>query len=169
MAVDATANQATTTWVSDFGRSSVKDPIKTATPNLVQLLNPPLDYDTMTELIFQDIGGQELINISRSDAINGQNILYSIVKNLNNIMLNYNSNNIIKLQGTSDVYFKNFSIKLEEKLPISGTGAFGANVYLENDTGNITVEAVNLEEDEQIEIEIISGGTYYDDIIRSED
>jgi hypothetical protein len=165
MAVDATANQATTTWVSDFGRSSVKDPIKVATPNLVEILNPPLDYNTMTELIFQDIGGQEMINISRSDAINGQNIMYSIIKNLKNIMLDYNSNNIIKLQGTSDVYFKNFAIRLEDKLPIQASSEQTPNVYIENSTNNIVVELVNLEEDEQVEIEIISQGSYFDDII----
>jgi hypothetical protein len=165
MAVDATANQATTTWVSDFGRSTTSAPIKVATPNLVEILNPPLDYNTMTELIFQDIGGQEMINISRSDAINGQNIMYSIIKNLKNIMLDYNSNNIIKLQGTSDVYFKNFSIRLEDKLPIQNYSEQTPNVYIENNTQNIVVELVNLEEDEQVEIEIISQGSYFDDIL----
>lgn len=169
MAVDSTANQATTTWVSDFGRSSVKDPIKVATPNLVEILNPPLDYNTMTELIFQDIGGQEMINISRSDAINGQNVMYSIIKNLKNIMLDYNSNNIIKLQGTSDVYFKNFSIRLEDKLPIKNTADESPNVYIDGTTKNIVVELVNLEEDEQVEVEIITQGNYYDDTIKGEE
>jgi hypothetical protein len=169
MAVDATANQATTTWVSDFGRSSVKDPIKAATPNLVEILNPPLDYNTMTELIFQDIGGQEMINISRSDAINGQNIAYSIIKNLKNIMLDYNSNNIIKLQGTSDVYFNNFSIRLEERLPIQASLSETTNVYIDNNSKNLVVELVNLEEDEQVEIEIINQGSYFDDIIKGEE
>lgn len=169
MAVDSTANQASTPWVSDFGRSTKNDPIKVATPNLVEVLNDPLDYNTMTELIFQDIGGQELINISRADAINGQNVMYSIVKNLKNIMLDYNSNNIIKLQGTSDVYFKNFPIRLEDKLPIEGTGSNGESVYLESDTSNLIINLVNLEEGEQVEIEIINQGGYFDDTITSEE
>jgi hypothetical protein len=165
MAVDAVANQPTTTWVNDFGKSTQTDPIKVATPNLVELLNPPLDYESMTELIFQDIGGQELINISRADAINGQNIIYSIVKNLKNILLDYNSNNIIKLQGTSDVYFKNFSIRLEDKLPKYGTGDQGATVYIDPDDSSVIINLVNIEDEEQVEIEIINQGGYFDDKI----
>lgn len=165
MAVDATANQPVVEWTNDFGKSTQKDPIKVATPNLIEILNDPLDAEVMTELIFQDIGGQELINICRSDAINGQNITYSIVKNLKNILLDYNSNNIIKLQGTSDVYFKNFSIKLEDRLPKYGRGENGSNVYIDPKTSNVVVNLVNLEDEEQVEIEIINQGGYYDDTI----
>ena len=131
MAIDATANQSTVTWTNDFGRSTQTNSTKVAVPNAVDQLNDPLAYEAMYELIFQDIGGQELINISRADAINGQNIMYSIVKNLKNLMLDYNSNNIIKLGGTSDVLFKNFSIRLEDKLPKYGQGLLGSTVYIE--------------------------------------
>lgn len=168
MAVDSTANQPVPAWTNDFGKSSPNQPIKVATPNLISILNEPLDPDIMAELIFQDIGGQELINIARSDAINGQNISYSIVKNLKNIMLDYNSNNIIKLQGTSDVYFRNFPIRLEDRLPNQGTGDNGETVYIESDTENLIINFVNVEDGEQIEIEIINQGGYFDDTISSE-
>jgi hypothetical protein len=167
MAIDATANQSTVTWTNDFGKSTQTNATKVAVPNAVDELNDPIAYEAMYELIFQDIGGQELINISRADAINGQNIMYSIVKNLKNIMLDYNSNNIIKLGGTSDVLFKNFSIRLEDKLPKYGLGANGTNVYLEQDTGNIVVNLVNMQDEEQVEIEIINQGGYFDDTITS--
>lgn len=165
MAIDATANQATVTWTNDFGRSTQTNSTKVAVPNAVDELNDPIAYEAMFEIIFQDIGGQELINISRADAINGQNIMYSIVKNLKNIMLEYNSNNIIKLGGTSDVLFKNFSIRLEDKLPKYGMGPNGTNVYVEDGTGNIVVNLVNIEDEEQVEIEIINQGEYFDDTI----
>lgn len=165
MAVDATANQATYTWTNDFGRSTATNSTKVALPNAVDVLNDPLSYEVMFEIIFQDIGGQELINISRADAINGQNIMYSIVKNLKNIMLEYNSNNIIKLGGTSDVLFKNFSIKLEDRIPKYGNGPDGSIVYLEEGTGNLIVDLINIDDEEQVEIEIINQGGYFDDTI----
>jgi|694.fasta_scaffold28568_9 hypothetical protein len=167
MATDATANQATYTytWTNDFGRSTQTNSTKVAVPNAVDDLNDPIAYEAMFEIIFQDIGGQELINISRADAINGQNIMYSIVKNLKNIMLEYNSNNIIKLGGTSDVLFKNFSIKLEDKIPKYGNGSNGSIVYLEQGSGNLLIDLVNLEDEEQVEIEIINQGGYFDDTI----
>lgn len=167
MAVDATANQPTYTWTNDFGRSTQSDHIKVALPNAVDDLNDPISYEAMYEIIFQDIGGQELISISRADAINGQNVMYSIVKNLKNMMLEYNSNNIIKLGGTSDVLFRNFSIKLEDKIPKYGNGINGAIVYVEQGTGNILVDTINLDDEEQLEIEIISQGGYFDDTITS--
>ena len=165
MAIDATANQATIQWTNDFGRSTQTNSTKVAVPNAVDELNDPIAYEAMFEIIFQDIGGQELINISRADAINGQNIMYSIVKNLKNIMLEYNSNNIIKLGGTSDVLFKNFSIRLEDRLPKYGLGPNGTNVYVEDGTGNIVVNLVSIEDEEQVEIEIINQGGYFDDTI----
>jgi hypothetical protein len=160
MAIDSTANQATATTSIDK-----KEAVKVATPSLLALSNEPLDINSMVELIFQDIGGQELINISRSDAINGQDIVYSIIKNLKNMMLDYNSNNIIKLQGTSDTYFKNFSIKLEQKLPQKGTGPNEEIVYIEESTGNLVINLVNLEKGEQVEIEIVNQGEVFDDTI----
>lgn len=165
MAIDATANQATIQWTNDFGRSTQTNSTKVAVPNAVDELNDPIAYEAMVEIIFQDIGGQELINISRADAINGQNIMYSIVKNLKNLMLEYNSNNIIKLGGTSDVLFKNFSIRLEDRLPKYGLGPNGTNVYVEDGTGNIVVNLVSIEDEEQVEIEIINQGGYFDDTI----
>jgi hypothetical protein len=169
MAIDATANQATTTWVNDFGKSTQTNSTKVAVPNAVDVLNDPIAYEAMYELIFQDIGGQELINISRSDAINGQNIMYSIVKNLKNIMLEYNSNNIIKLGGTSDAIFKNYSIRLEDRLPKYGLGFKGTNVYVEENTGNIVINLINIEDEEQVEVEIINQGGYFDDTIIPEE
>ena len=160
MAIDATATQATATTATDK-----KEAVKVATPSLLALSNTPLDINSMVELIFQDIGGQELINISRSDAINGQDIVYSIIKNLKNIMLDYNSNNIIKLQGTSDNYFKNFSIRLEQKLPEKGTGPNDEMVYIEESTGNLIINLINIEKGEQVEIEIINQGEVFDDTI----
>lgn len=165
MAIDATANQATIPWTNDFGRSTQTNSTKVAVPNAVDELNDPIAYEAMFEIIFQDIGGQELINISRADAINGQNIMYSIVKNLKNLMLEYNSNNIIKLGGTSDVLFKNFPIRLEDRLPKYGLGPNGTNVYVEDGTGNIVVNLVNIQDEEQVEIEIINQGGYFDDTI----
>jgi hypothetical protein len=165
MAVDSTANQAEILWTNDFGKSTQTNATKVALPNQIDVLNDPLSYEVMTELIFQDIGGQELINISRADAINGQNIMYSIVKNLKNLMLDYNSNNIIKLGGTSDVLFKNFSIRLEDRLPKYGKGTSGSIVYIEEGTGNIAVNVVNIDDEEQVEIEIINQGGNFDDTI----
>jgi hypothetical protein len=116
----------------------------------------------MADLIFENIGGQELINIARNDTINGQTVIYQPIKNLTAIQQQYNPNNIVSLQSTSDKYFQNFSIKFDDKVPDEPTGPNGEHVYIDPQTGELVVEAVNLEPDEQIEVEITISGTIYE-------
>lgn len=137
-------------------------PVKTATTDIVLFDDEATTVDTMADLIFENIGGQELINITRSDIINGQKISYQPIKNLSSIQQRYNSNNILSLQQTADKYFAGFSIKLEDKIPNQGNGANGENVYIEEGTGDLIIEFININNDEQIEVQITSDGTIYE-------
>jgi hypothetical protein len=140
--------------------SSPPPPVKTATLDIVLFDDETTPIDTMADLIFENIGGQELINITRSDIVNGQKISYQPIKNLASIQQRYNPNNIISLQQTSDKYFAGFSIKLEDKIPNEGNGINGENIYF-NDSGDLIIEFVNINNDEQIEVQITVGGTIY--------
>lgn len=137
-------------------------PVKTAPIDTVLFDDESTPIEVMTDIIFENIGGHELINIARNDIVNGQQVSYQPIKNLSSIQQQYNPNNILSLQSTSDKYFANFSIKLENKIPEPGTGPNGAYVYLDEDTGNMVVEAINLEPDEQIQVEITTSGTIYE-------
>ena len=139
-----------------------KPQIKTAPIDTVLFDDEGVAPEIMQDLIFENIGGHELINISRSTMINGQQQSYQLIKNLSSIQQQFNPNNILDLQSTSDKYFANFPIKLENKVPESGLGPNGSYVYLDNSTGNIVIEAINIEIDEEIEVEIVAGGTIYE-------
>ena len=140
----------------------VAAPVKTAPIDTVLFDEESVPIEVMTDLIFENIGGHELINIARNDIVNGQQVIYQPIKNLSSIQQQYNPNNILSLQSTSDKYFANFSIKLENKIPNPGSGPNGSYVYLDNNTGNLVIEAINLELDEQIEAEITVSGTIYE-------
>jgi len=118
--------------------------------------------EIMSDLLLENIGGHELINIARNDTINGQTVTYQPIKNLTSIQQQYNPNNVVALQNTSDKYFANFSIKLETKLPEEGNGPDAAYVYIEDATGDLIIELINLEPDEQIEVQISLSGTIYE-------
>jgi hypothetical protein len=137
-------------------------PVKTAPIDTVLFNSDELPIEVMTDLIFENIGGHELINIARNDIINGQQVSYQPIKNLSSIQQQYNPNNIVSLQSTSDKYFANFPIKLENKIPNPGTGPNNSYVYLDSVSGNLIIEAVNLETDEQIEVEVTVSGTIYE-------
>ena len=139
--------------------------IKTATPDIILFDDDLVPIEIMTDLIFEDIGGQELINIARRDTINGQKISYQPIKNMSDIEQKYNPNNLISLQATSDKYFANFQIQLKDKIPTVGTGANQAYVYLITSTNDLVIETVNLAADEQIEVQIATDGTIYEAVL----
>jgi hypothetical protein len=136
-------------------------PIKTATLDIILFDEESVPTDGMFDQIFENIGGQELISITRSDIINGQKISYQPIKNLSAIQQRYNPNNILSLQQTADKFFAGFSIKLEDKIPEIGNGANGENVYI-NATGDLIIELINVNPDEQVETQISLSGTIYE-------
>lgn len=137
-------------------------PAKTAPIDTVLFNDDLVPIEVMTDLIFENIGGQELINIARNDIVNGQQVSYSPIKNLTSIQQQYNPNNIISLQYTSDKYFANFPIKLDQKIPSTGNGPNGSNVYIEPETGDLIIETINTQNDEQLDIQIVISGTIYE-------
>jgi hypothetical protein len=160
MTTNATANQPE----SDRNQSTTQS-VLAATPALIALNNPPLEAELMTYLLFEDIGGQELINILRNDILETQDLAYNIVTNLKDIRIEYNPNNIIGLENTSDTYFKSFSIKFENKIPSIGSGPNGEIVYLDPLTRDLVINVIGLEPDEQVDVQIVNSGEIFNDTI----
>ena len=161
--------------------------VKIATPDLIIFGEELYAYETMTDLIFEDIGGYELSTISRHDLVNGQKVNYSPIKNLTDLYLQYNSNNIIRLQS-SDSYFKSLSFSIFDRLPECGTGyTISAplsnpqeedktkwtktpnckSVYIDPITGDLVINLINTMNDEQLEVQVLSSGDVFSDTIHS--
>ena len=157
--VSATPQTPSSTSVSSKIPAS---PTKTAPIDTVLFKNSSMSIEIMADLIFEDIGGHELINIARNDIINGQQLSYTPIKNLGLIQQTYNPNNILRLQSTSEKYFANFAIKLEEKIPLVGNGPNGSNVYIDQTTGDLVIEGININKDELFEVELSLNGTIYE-------
>jgi hypothetical protein len=144
-----------------FARMFSAPPVKTATLDIILFDEESVPTDGMFDQIFENIGGQELISITRSDIVNGQKISYQPIKNLSAIQQRYNPNNILSLQQTADKFFAGFSIKLEDKIPETGNGTNGENAYL-NAAGDLIIEFINVNPDEQVETQISVSGTIYE-------
>jgi hypothetical protein len=137
-------------------------PVKTAPIDTILFDDAAVPIEIMSDLIFENIGGQELISIVRSDIVNGQKVSYQPIKNLSSIQQQYNPNNILGLQQTADRFFAGFSIKLEDKIPEIGNGINGKNAYFDETNGDLIIEFINLNDDEQVEISITASGTIYE-------
>jgi hypothetical protein len=143
----------------DTGTRESNRASKTAPIDTILFNNDDMPIELMFDLIFEDIGGQELINIARNDTINGQNIIYQPIKNLSQIQRQYNPNNILSLQDTMDKYFQNFPIIFEDKIPEVGNGPNGSFIYIDPNNGDLVLEVINFQEDEQLQVDIVTSGT----------
>lgn len=156
----ATANQPATKTSTESNPT-----VKVATPDLFVFKDELVPIEVMTDLIFENIGGQELISISRNDIVSGQTIMYSPIKNMSSLYLQYNPQNILNLQDTSATYFRNYPIKLEASIPASGSGPNGETVYIDPVTGDLIINIIDLDPDEQVDVQVLVSGTLLDGTI----
>lgn len=172
--------------------SEKDDSVKIATPDLIIFDDEVMSIENMTDLIFEDIGGYELATISRHDLVNGQKVIYSPIKNLTDLYLQYNPNNVLRLQS-SDSYFKSLSLSIFNHLPACGTGYAISpppppqdnpgyeekdlnkwiktpnckSVYIDPITGDLVINLINVKENEQVEVQVLTSGGIFSDTIHS--
>lgn len=151
------------------GTSSAPTPaepisIKAATPDILITDSDILPETLMASLIFENIGGQELLTVTRHDLVNGQNIVYQPIVNLSDISLRYNSKNIITVPESSDEVFQQFPIRIEQHIP-GESDLNGEDIVYMSNTGDIVVNCLDPNEDYLIEVEILSTGNIFNDTI----
>jgi len=167
MANDAVAN------IPDPKTQLNNSAVKIATPDLILNYDELIPIDIMTDLLFEDIGGHELATISRHDLVNGQKVIYAPIKNLTDLYLQYNPNNILRLQS-SDSFFKSLSISILDYLPECGTGydlVAGVKVpncksiYIDPLTGDLVINLINIKDGMQAEVQTLLSGGIFDGTI----
>jgi hypothetical protein len=102
--------------------ATINSSIKVATPDIILFDDATLPESIITDLLFEQIGGQEIITIARHDLVNGQNISYNLIGNTSIIQQLYNPQNMFKLSGSIKEFFENFGIRFGIHVPENGTG-----------------------------------------------
>lgn len=143
--------------------SSGSSPVKTATPDIITINQETLPAELMTSLIFENIGGQELLSISRHDLISGSNLDYQSIKNLNEIYINHNSLNIIPMPDSSTVYSKNFPISWDSHIVEEFSSADSTHILIDSVAKELQILVTNMKPGEQIEVEVLSSVSEYND------
>lgn len=155
--------------------SSTRSAVKVATPDLILFNESAIPVDIMTDLLFEEIGGKEIISIARNDIVNGQEISYNLIGNLNGLERRYNSKNIFSLPDTIEKYFSNFSIRFEIHVPEEGTGPNGQRVYVVQQSsttasrGDLIIDVINMETNERVDVEVLRSGLVLSDTIYTEE
>jgi hypothetical protein len=145
-------------------KPKLSDQVKSSTPQYILPEEESVNEQQILDLLFENISAQELITIARNNNINGQKFYYNPIKNLVDIQSQFNPNNILKLQDTSEEYFKKYPIRLDDKIPNEGNGPNGESIYFDSN-GNLVIETINNVSDEQVEVQIALGGTIYEAVL----
>lgn len=121
-----------------------------ADPDII--INPEIDTsgDYIVERFFEELGGTELINLSRHDLIDGIRVVYNPIANLSSLRRRYNPNNIIAIDFLSEDEFSRASIDLLSR---------GMYEPYFNDNGDLVIEVDIIKSEENIEAEISQSGT----------
>lgn len=149
--------------------TSPKDPVKYATPSDVLIDTNDLPIELILKLTLEKIGGLELISLVRHDTVNGQNIVYRPIKNVSQLAIEYNPQNMVKMPDSADSYFKNFAIKLENHIQQETNELPPLVAYIDPVTENVIIETTNVKADYEIEVQMVSSGKVFDGTIYTED
>jgi hypothetical protein len=133
--------------------------IKVARPDII-LSEDELSLEAMSDFIFAEIGGQEILDISRSDFINSPlNQQYSATPGTGTSYIQ--TDPIVFSDGIKNT-FASFAMLLETYIPEDTT----LNILeLDNATGTITIKLVNLRDGDNVEVEFLPYASVADDII----
>jgi hypothetical protein len=134
---------------------------KTPTRDVVTFVQSSFSAEGITNLLFEQIGGIELISMVRRDTVEGQNPYYTVISNLSNIKKEFDPTQIISRQKPNQSFFDIFAIDINTKIP--------NDLYLEKNNlsnffyidtnGDFIIELDNMLADEVVELEIAQGGT----------
>lgn len=154
--------------------------VKMPSRDVVNYTVAPALPEYIADILFEDVGGTELISLVRQDTVSGINVSYNIISNLTQINLKFDPSLVLSGVGTYDPIFSRFKIKLETKIPEEpffertrdiepvptspDTEAVIDNVppnFYIDDNGDLIIELVNVLQDELIELEVRTDGTIY--------
>ena len=117
-----------------------------------------LDEAIISNLLFESIGGVEMVNFTRHDTVEGENPTYSVISNLSSINRKFKASDLISKEKTNTSAFTIFGIVLDSKLPNGGIEDF---IGFDED-GNLVIELVNIGPNEEVQVEIDTNGTIYE-------
>jgi len=132
--------------------------------DVVNLATEDIDATTITNLLFENIGANELVKFVRNDTIEGLNPYYNIISNLSDIRRRFNPSDLISEQIT-DIDSEGYSINIDNKIPdqeyLDAQGITDY-VYIDEATGDLVIHVVNMKDSETVEVQIDTNGTIYE-------
>ena len=156
--------------------------VKTPTRNVTDIssLVPQYDANYITKILFENLSAVELSIVERHDTIEGINQRYSIISNLSEIRKKYEVVKQLSIMDKFKPLTSIYTINIQDKIPqedyLSLEDLNTTYQYLDENNqivtrekgywyidtnGDLVVELINLEKNQQVEVLIDTNGTIY--------
>jgi|694.fasta_scaffold127992_2 hypothetical protein len=139
--------------------------IKIANPDIVLVDQEQLPVELLSKMIFEEISGQQLLSVSRHDIVNGQQVIYRPISNVQQIAIAYNPGNIISVQDPNKDIFGKFFIELSKRIPSFREVISGGIVSFDSANENVEILVQNMAPGEEVEVQVLAAGAVFDDTI----
>lgn len=165
----------------DFGPPQIEI-VKTPTRNVTNIssLVPQFDAQYIQKILFENLSAIELSKVERHDTIEGINQRYSIISNLSEIRKKYEATKQLTIMDKFKPLTSIFTIDIENKIPqedyIALQDLNATYKYLDENNGlidrekgywyidtngDLVIDLINIEKNQQIEVLIDTNGTIY--------
>jgi len=157
-------------------------PVRIAARNVFDIssLVPQLNPEQIQELLFENISAIELSIAERHDTIEGINQRYSIISNLSEVRKKYDISKQLSIMDKFKPLTSIYTINIEDKIPqedyirlqkLDSTYQYldennkittrQKGYYYIDTNGDLVIELINLEKNQQVEVLIDTNGTIY--------
>jgi hypothetical protein len=155
---------------------------KTPTRDVTNIssLVPQFNAEHITKILFENLSAVELSIVERHDTIEGINQRYSIISNLSDIRKKYDIAKQLTVMDKFKPLTRIFTINIEDKIPqedyivledLTATYQYldennqivtrEKGYYYIDTNGDLVIELINMERNQQVEVEIDTNGTIY--------
>jgi len=147
---------------------------KIADPQFVLSVDPASSPEEMENLIWQGIGGHEILSLARRDLVDGKNINYELISGLIQLSQEYSPKTIMSIENSSPLYFNAFGIRFDLYLPspqnLEGLGIIPPlkNPISIDDKNNITIYVLNVKDSYEVEVQSLTAEEVLRDTIYGE-
>jgi hypothetical protein len=162
--------------------SNISEPVRIAQRNVTDIssLVPQFSPEHIQNILFENVSAIELSISERHDTIEGINQRYSIISNLSEVRKKYDAQKQLSVMDKSKPLTSIYTINIEDKIPqqdyIELEALDSTYQYLDENNqlvtrekgyyyidtnGDLVIDLINLERNQQVEVYIDTNGTIY--------
>lgn len=136
-------------------------PVRIPDRDVLEFNKNEISPSGIASLLFEAVGGTEIISLVRRDTIEGQNPYYTLISNLSSIRKQFEPTQLIARQKPNQTIFDLYPIDISRKIPSADSlrAKKLQNFFYIDTNGDLVVELDNMFGDEIIQLEIAGSGT----------